>query len=111
MDSENSIGKNYFHPQDCKDKSSTFTPSFIKIPGNWNIADDCEYYGYATYRVFITMGDIKKLLSLYFTGIWSASKIFLDGTEIFSNGKVSEVDSPESYKQEVKDNDYTLKPS
>ncbi len=98
-------------PQDFKDKSTTFTPNFIQVPGSWNMVDDYEYRGYATYRVLIKIGDIKSLLSLHFTGIWSASKIFLDGTEIFSNGEVSEEDSTESYKQEVKDNDYTFKPS
>lgn len=61
----------------------------IKVPGIWS-QDPAGYetMGYATYRLKVLVDPGQKLGLFLDASVWSASRIFLDGTEVAHLGKV-----------------------
>jgi HPt (histidine-containing phosphotransfer) domain-containing protein len=61
----------------------------IKVPGIWS-QDPAKYetMGYATYRLKVLVDPGQKLGLFLDASVWSASRIFLDGTEVAHLGQV-----------------------
>ncbi|HET9241574.1 MAG TPA: 7TM diverse intracellular signaling domain-containing protein [Oligoflexus sp.] len=79
--------KELLTPADLKDSQRPKTS--IKVPGIWS-QDPAKYetMGYATYRLKVLVDPGQKLGLFMDASIWSASRIFLDGTEVAHLGKV-----------------------
>jgi len=67
----------------------------IKVPGLWS-QDPAQYptMGYATYRLRVLVDPGQKIAMFLDASIWSASKVFINGSEVAQLGKVGT--SPET---------------
>lgn len=79
--------KQLLTPDDLTD--SERPKAAIKVPGIWS-QDPAQYetMGYATYRLKVLVDPGQKLGLFLDASVWSASRIFLDGTEVAHLGKV-----------------------
>lgn len=72
---------------------------YLEVPGNWNEYFPKPYFsagnGYGTYRLLVDLGTDRKHLGICLNNIASATKIYVNGKLIGSNGIVS--NSAESY--------------
>lgn len=78
-------------PQNLK-KQQTLTPSFVDIPNSWTNYQIKQAtlppHGYATYALNIVLPETQKPLGLFIPKIWSATKVWINDSLIYTSGKV-----------------------
>lgn len=68
----------------------------IAVPGNWNRGNNHPAHGYATLRLRISGLEKGRVYSLYVPEMLTAFRLFLNGREVYGNGRVGRNSSESS---------------
>lgn len=77
----------WLESEDFDDSPNQPEPEFLSVPGNWNSVGDYPSHGYTTIRLRITGLERGRNYSLYIPEMLTAFRFFLDGKEVYSNGR------------------------
>jgi len=82
--------------------------TLIQAPGPWNRVADYPALGFATYHLRVVI-DRPVQLAIQLAGVWSASKIWIDGELVAESGKVATKSGPD-YQAKLDDIVYHFLP-
>lgn len=76
-------------------KTGNYTFQLVEVPNSWTTYHDkagtkYKAYGYATYRIHVTLDKEYENVGIKIPMIWSAAKIFINGNIIYETGKVGD---------------------
>jgi class 3 adenylate cyclase len=77
----------FLNPEDFIDSSIKGKKEIIEVPGNWNDVNSYPSHGYATLRLQLIGLKEGTTYTLYIPEMLSAYRFYLNGKEIYRNGK------------------------
>ena len=96
-------------PEDFKNQKEK-DRSLIHVPGSWNSVANFSTKGIATYRLRVSLDQVREL-AIRIPTIWSSSRVYIDDHKVLEAGRVGAEDDRKVYEPGIKDRYLVFTPS